>query len=236
MKFQRREKDFTMNVRLISYLREQGWTDGKLKKLNEFSENSGISLRTLQSAISKAKTIGPEFQARLYNFTKDTRFQPRDALEQTALDQWIKNPTPRKTVVGHGDRALAESPHTENTHFFYECMIELLKKYRIGQSGGPQMLTVTNQAKLHKSVLYGMQNRNVTITVGIKAKLFLSFTDPAFAPLNDNEKRQTELWREQIPRPLSFVKGVSTELPPKPTDEKKEEKIVPARLTPLEQG
>lgn len=236
MRFQRKEKDFTMNVRLIDYLRKRGREENDHQKLNEFARQSGIDNRTLQAAIKKTYSIGPELQARLFVHTNDERFKPRDDMEQAALNEWKKNPFPKKTVIIRGDRATAESPHPENEKFFPEKVIELLKKYNVSQKGGPSMTVVSNHAKLDRTILYELRNQSSSVTVGIKAKLFLSFADPAFAPLNDNEKKQTEVWREQIPRPLPCVKSVSTEIPPKPAGKKKGEKIVPVRLTPLEQG
>ena len=234
MRYQRSKADFSLNVKLVEYLHEYDWVEGDNKKLQEFATAVEIPIKTLQDLIISKRTMGPELQARLFLGTNDSRFQPRDDLEQAALREWKENPTPRKTVIGHGDRATAESPHPENPHFFYERVIELLTKYKIGQKGGPQMTAVTNEAKLHKTVLYGMQKKISTITVGIKARLYLSFADQSFAPLNDNEMRQTDFWREQIPRALSFVKGATPDTNARRAEANQEKEIPVPPPSPLE--
>lgn len=236
MGFQRKAVDFSLNTKLIDYLREYGWSEGDSKKLREFAETVKVPVKTLLSILNNKLAIGPQLQARLFSATDDDQFAPRDDLERAALRDWKKNPTPPVTVITQGDRAIAESPHPENPTFFKDQLVGLLNKYNVGKKDGPKINDVCAFARMHPSALYGAQSKTMTVTVGFKAKLFLCFADPAFAPMNGNEKKQTEVWREQIPRPLPCVKSVSTEIPPKPTGEKKGEKIVPVRLTPLEQG
>jgi hypothetical protein len=234
MRFQRKTQDFSLNDKLVDYLHEYGWTEGDSKKLREFAGMVDVPVKTLLCVINRKLTIGPQLQARLFTSIGDCRFSPRDDLERAALCEWKKNPIPTVIVIARGDRALAQSPQPENQLFFKEQLIRLMSKYEIGKKDGPNINIVSTHAKIHPSALYGLQDKTIIMTVGLKIKLYLSFVDPAFAPLNDNERRQTEVWQEQIPRPLSFVKDAPPALAAKTTAANKEKETPAAPPSPLE--
>lgn len=204
--FQRKKEDFSINKALHDYLREMGWTPGDSIKVREFSELVGIKEKNLSDLIRNVRAIGPMIQARLFIGTGDNRFKPRDELEGAALEEWKKNPTPQITVAKVGDKAAASSPQPDNPLYLHEQLIRLFNEYSIGSKKGREYTLVSKWIKLHETSYRPLLRKEGVFTVGIKIRMYLGFNDPAFAPLTENEKARCEFWRQQIPRPLPFIK------------------------------
>lgn len=203
--FQRKEKNFSINSALRDYAQELGWRKGDFDRIKELSGLVGIPTKTISDLLQNVRAVGPQLQARLFIGTGDARFQPRDELEKDAYEEWKKNPTAPKTVAKGGDKAPALSPEPDNPVYLHEQLIRLFNENKIG-SKGYEHRAVEKWLKMSESLYRPLLRKQGHFTVGIKVRMYLGFNAPAFAPLNENEKSRCEFWRQQIPRPLPFVK------------------------------
>jgi len=192
--------DYVMNGRLREYLSEIKIGRRDFDALRKFAEDTYMDVGTIRHAYDDDANVGPTVQARLYVFTDDSRFGPRNPREENALKTWrenierLKGVPKKKEMLAKPDRFV-----------FNRIVVELLERYQIGITGRMQRQDLCDYIHISKTTLYNLTRSRVALIGESKVKFFLAFDDPRLAPTTKHERGLLKKLRNVITEPLSFV-------------------------------
>ncbi|HCC22561.1 TPA: hypothetical protein DF272_00025 [Candidatus Falkowbacteria bacterium] len=200
-----RTADFTYNQFLREYLIETGVDLEDAEQLRTFAQKVTVRVDLIKLALDMKQGVAERFLARLYLATGDRRFAPTTKVQLNCVKKFAaefrRNPGEFSVDDKARQMLLQSNPRFEANR----TLITLLKKYGYKRHQGPRTKeSLAKHLDFSPSIIGGIINFKTRVVGSTKAKLFLAFGHPVFAPINEDETRFVEEFKEKIAK-LPFV-------------------------------